>query len=130
MHFFNSRGSAMKKFAFGAAVLGLASVVAADLMAHLVQKGVLPTIVVIRSDQSLKRLTDTDPTGEPSSRVTKAVRSMGIDMSATGNIPSSTPVLPCDDASQAVLMTRSIGTEGTTTTPIATPEPACSQSNK
>ncbi len=120
----------MKKFAFGAAVLGLASVVAADLMAHLVQKGALPTIVIIPTDQSLKRLADTAPTGETYSRVTKVQRSMGIDMSPTAAIPSSTPASRCDDTSQAVLMTRSIGMEGTTTTPITTPEPLCNQSNK
>ena len=115
----------MKKFAFSAAVLGLASVVAADLMAHLVQKGALPTIVFIPSDQSLMRLANTDRTGEPNSRVTKVLRSMGIDMSATGNIPSSTPASPCDDTSQTVLVTRSIGIEGTTTIPMATPGPPC-----
>ncbi len=116
----------MKKFAFGAAVLGLASVVAADLMAHLVQKGALPTIVIVPSDQSA----NTALTDEPNSRVTKVVRSIGIDMSATGAIPSSTPASRCDDTGQTVLVTRSIGIEGTTTTPIATPEPPCNQSNK
>jgi hypothetical protein len=131
MHFFfNSRGSAVKKFAFGAAVLGLASVVAADLMAHLVQKGALPTIVFIPSDQSFKPLANTDPTSEPNSLLTKVVRSVGIDMSATGAIPSSTPASSCDDASQTVLVTRSIGIEGTTTTPITGPEPLCNQSHK
>jgi len=100
------------------------------LMAHLVQKGALPTIVLIPSEQSLKRLANTAATGEPNSRVAKVVRSFGIDMSATGAIPSSTPASSCDDTSQTVLVTRSIGIEGTTTTPIATLEPPCNQSNK
>jgi len=128
--FLNSRGSAVKNFAFGAAVLGLISVVAADLMSRLVQKGALPTIVVIPSGQSLDQLANTAPTGEPNSRLTKVVRSIGIDMSPTAAIPSSTPASRCDDTSQAVLMTRSIGVEGTTTTPIATSEPPCDQSLK
>jgi hypothetical protein len=131
MHFFlNSRGSAVKNFAFGAAVLGLASVVAADFMSRLVQKGAPLTIVVIPSDQNLKRLANTDPAGEPNSVVTKVVRSTGIDMSATGTIPSSTRASSCDETNHAVLMTRSIGMEGTTTTPITTPEPPCDQSHK
>ncbi len=126
MHFFlNSRGSAANKFALGAAILGLTSVVAADLMSRLVQMGALPTIVLIPSDQSLKQVANTAPTGEPNSRVTKVVRGIGIDMSPTAAIPSSTPASPCDGASQAVLMTRSIGMEGTTTIPITAPEPRC-----
>jgi hypothetical protein len=120
----------MKNFAFGAVILGLISVVAEDLMAHLVQEGALPTIVVIPSDQSLKRQANTDPTGEPNSHVTKGVRSIGIDMSATGAIPSSIPTSPCDHTSRTVLVTRSIGIEGTTSTQIATPETPCDQSHK
>ena len=125
MHFFSTRGFRGKTFALGVAVLGLASVVAADMMSRLVQKGALPTILIIPSDQRLKRLANTDPTGDPNSCATKVMRSMGIDMSATGNIPSSTPASRCDDTSQAVLMTRSIGIEGTTTTPMATPGSPC-----
>jgi hypothetical protein len=58
------------------------------------------------------------------SQRTKVVRGIGIDMSPTAAIPGSAPASPCDDTSQAVLMTRSIGMEGTTT-PIAAPEPHC-----
>jgi hypothetical protein len=108
-----------------AAVLGLICVVAADLMSRLVQKGAPLTIVVIPSRQSLYQLANTAPTGEPNSSPTKVVRSIGIDMSPTAAIPSSTPATRCDDTGQAVLMTRSIGMEGTTTTPIAAPEPHC-----
>jgi hypothetical protein len=121
--FLNSRGSAVKNFAFGTAILGLFSVVAADLMSRLVQKGALPTIVVIPSGQSLDPLANTAPTGEPNSRLTKVVRSIGVDMSPTAAIPSSTQASSCDETNHAVLMTRSIGIEGTTTTPIAAPEP-------
>ncbi|MGO9233220.1 MAG: hypothetical protein ACLP4V_03715 [Methylocella sp.] len=120
----------MNKFALGAAILGLISVVTADMMSRLAQKGVLPTIVLIPSDQSPKRLADTAHTAVPESRAATVARSIGIDMSATATIPSSTPASLCDDSSQAVLVTRSIGVEGTTTTPIATPEPPCDQSHK
>jgi hypothetical protein len=126
MHFFlNSRGSAANKFALGAAILGLASVVAADLMSRLVQMGALPAIVLIPSDQSPKRVANIAPAGEANPPLTKVVRGIGVDMSPTAAIPGSAPASPCDDTSQAVLMTRSIGMEGTTTTPIAAPEPHC-----
>ncbi|MGO9773209.1 MAG: hypothetical protein ACLPSW_27425 [Roseiarcus sp.] len=118
----------MKKFAIGAAILGLTSVVAADMMSRLVQKGALPTIVVIPSDQSLKSLAAY--TTEPESRAATIAHSVGIDMSPTATIPSSTPASPCGESSQAVLVTRSIGIEGTTMTPIATPEPPCDQFHK
>ena len=123
--FFDARGSAGKKFAVGAAILGLISVVAADMMSRLVEKGALLTIVVMRSDQNLKQLASTAAAGEPNSVVTKAVGDVGVAMSPTAAIPGSMSVSRCDDASQAVLMTRSVGVEGTTTTPIATPEPPC-----
>ncbi len=135
--FFDAHGSAGKAFALGMAVLGLTSVVAADMMSRLVQKGALPTILIIPSDQSLKLRANTDPTSGPNPPVTKVMRGIGIDMSATGTIPSatgaipsSTPASPCDAASQTVLLTRSIGVEGTTTTPLAAPEPPCDQSHK
>ncbi len=128
--FFNSRGSAMNKFAIGAVILALLSVAAADIMSLLVQKGVLPTIVLIPSDQSHKRLAATARTAEPESRAATVARNTGIDMSATATIPSSTPASVCEDSSQAVLVTRSIGIEGTTTTPIAAPKRACDQSRK
>jgi anti-sigma-K factor RskA len=68
-HFsFDARGSAEKTFAVGAAILGLISVVAADTMSRLVEKGALLTIVVIPSEQNLKRLASTAPAGEPNSR--------------------------------------------------------------
>jgi hypothetical protein len=73
----------MKKFAFGAAVIVLAGLVAADLMAHLVQEGAPPTIVVIPSDQSLMRLASTALTDGPNSRVTKVAHGIGIGRSAT-----------------------------------------------
>jgi hypothetical protein len=130
-HFlFDARGSAGKAFALGMAVLGLTSVVAADMMSRLVQKGALPTILIIPSDQSLGRLANTDPTSEPNSLVTKVMRGIGIDMSATGAIPSSTPASPCAATRQTVLLTRSVGVEGTTATAVATPEPPCDQSHK
>lgn len=103
---------------------------AADMMSRLVQKGALPRIVLIPSDQSLDRLANTDTTGEPNSRVTKGVRGIGIDMSPAAAIPSSTPASPCDDTSQTLLVTRSVGIEGTMTTPIVTPERPCNQSHK
>jgi hypothetical protein len=125
-HFlFDARGSAGKAFALGMAVLGLTCVVAADMMSRLVQKGALPTILIIPSDQSLGRLANTAPTSEPNSLVKKVMRGIGIDMSATGAIPSSTPALPCDESSQTVLVTRSIGIEGTTTTPLTTRDSPC-----
>jgi hypothetical protein len=125
-HFvFDARGSAWKTFAVGAAILGLISVVAADMMSRLVEKGALLTIVVMRADQNLKRPAGAAPAGEPNSVVTKVVGNVGVAMSPTAAIPSLMSVSRCDDASQAVLMTRSIGMEGTTTTPIATPEPPC-----
>ncbi len=123
--FFDARGSTGKTFAIGAAILGLLSVVAADMMSRLVEKGAPLTIVVMRSDQNLKRLAGAVPAGEPNSGATKVVGNVGVDISPTAAIPSLMSVSRCDDASQAVLMTRSIGMEGTTTTPIATPEPPC-----
>ena len=123
--FFDARGSAWKTFAVGAAILGLTSVVAADMMSRLVEKGALLAIVVTRSDQNLKRLAGAAAAGEPNSVVTKAVGNVGVAMSPTAGIPSLMSASRCDDASQAVLMTRSIGVEGTTTTPIATPEQPC-----
>jgi hypothetical protein len=98
------------------------------MMSRLVQKGALPTVLIIPSDQSLKPRAKTDPTSEPNSLVTKVTR--GIGMSATGSIPSSTLPSPCAATSQTVLLTRSIGIEGTTAIPVATPEPPCDQSDK
>jgi hypothetical protein len=100
------------------------------MMSRLVQKGALPTVLIIPSDQSLKPRAKTDPTSEPNSLVTKVTRGIGIDMSATGSIPSSTLPSPCAATSQTVLLTRSIGIEGTTAIPVATPEPPCDQSDK
>jgi hypothetical protein len=100
-------------------------VVAADLMSRLVQMGALPAIVLIPSDQSPKRVANIAPAGEANPPLTQVVRGIGVDMSPTAAIPGSAPASPCDDTSQAVLMTRSIGMEGTTTTPIAAPEPHC-----
>jgi UDP-N-acetylmuramyl tripeptide synthase len=123
--FFEGRGSAGKTFAVGAAILGLISVVAADMMSRMVEKGAPLTIVITRSGQNLKRLASAAAAGEPNSVVTKVVGNVGVDMSPTAAIPSLMSASRCDDTSQAVLMTRSIGMEGTTTTPIATPEPPC-----
>ena len=53
----------MNKVAIGAAILGLTSVVAADMMSRLAQTGALPTIIFAPSDQSLKRLAATADTG-------------------------------------------------------------------
>ena len=131
MHFFlNSRGSAGKILAVGAAILGLISVVTADMMSRLVEKGALLTIVVTPSDQKLKRLANTAPEGEPNSVVTTVVGSVGVDMSPTAAIPSLMSASRCRELSKAVLMTRSIGMEGTTTTSITAPEPPCDQSFK
>ena len=112
------------------AVLGLSSVVAADMMSRLVQEGALPTILIIPTDQNLKPRANTDPTSEPNSLVAKVRRGIGIDMSATGAIRSSTPPSSCDAASQTVLLTRSVGMEGTTATPVVTSAPPCDQSHK
>lgn len=128
--FFDARGSAAKTFAVGAAILGLFGVVAAEMMSRLVEKGALLTIVVMPSDQVLKRLASTAPAGEPNSVVTKVVGNVGVDTSPTASIPSLMSASRCDDTNQAVLMTRSIGMEGTTTTPITTLEPLCNQSNE
>jgi hypothetical protein len=126
MHFFlNSRGSAGKTFAFGAAILGLISVVAADMMSRLVEKGALLTIVVMRSDQNLKRLAGDASAGEPNWVLTKVVGNVGVDMSPTAAIPSLMSASRCDDTSQAVLMTRSFGMEGMTAAPITAPRPVC-----
>jgi hypothetical protein len=130
-HFFlDARGSAGKTFAVGAVTLGLISVVTADMMSRLVEKGALLTIVVMPSDQNPKRLASTAPAREPNSVVTKVVGNVGVDMSPTASIPSLISASRCDDTRQAVLMMRSVGMERTTTTPIATPEPPRDQSHK
>ena len=94
-------------------------------MSRLVERGALQTIVVMLADQNLKRPALAAPAGQPNSVVTKVVGNVGVAMSPTAAIPSLMSVSRYDDASQAGLMTRSIGMEGTSTTSIATPEPTC-----
>jgi hypothetical protein len=118
----------VNKFAIGAAILGLTSVVGADMIARLAQNGALPRLVFVSLDQGPKRSTDNSRAREPQSPI--LALGLGVDMSATAPIPSSASLAPCGAPIQAVLMTHSIGVEGTTVTPFTTPAPPCDQSHK
>jgi hypothetical protein len=117
----------MNKVAIGAAILGLTSVVAADMMSRLAQTGALPTIIFASSDQSLKRLADKFHASAPQLPI--LALSLGIDSNAVATIPSSTLASPCGEPGQAVLMTHSIGIDGTTVTPFAPLAPPCDRSH-
>jgi hypothetical protein len=124
----DSGGSAVKKFAFGAAILGLTGVLSANLMALMIQKGALPSIALIPSEQSLKRQANNVYATEPSSRVKNEVHRIDLDRSPTAVIPTSASLPPCRDSRQIQLITHSV--DGTRTVPIATSTAPCGDSAK
>ncbi|MGA8169461.1 MAG: hypothetical protein WB816_01280 [Methylocystis sp.] len=116
----------MNKLAVGAAILGIASVVGADMMSRLAQEGALPTIIVVPSEPAPKRTAD----NAREAGLPMLALSLGVDMSATATIPSPAAASSCGAPGQAVLMTHSIGVDGTTVTPIIAPARNCGQSHE
>jgi hypothetical protein len=84
--FFRDRtGSMIENVALYSALLALASVLGADLLSSMLQKGELPAIAIVR------------PERRPDA---PDLRGVGVDMSTTATIPPArrgvAPVSPCD----------------------------------
>jgi hypothetical protein len=120
-----ARGAGFQRFVGAGVLLLVASVVGANILSNKLEKGELPIIAIIRSDQGLNRLAKSAPvgrTGKVETQIGAAVtRGAGIDRAATAAIPRAgggAAVSPCGPKSQSVMVVRSVGVEGVITAPI------------
>jgi hypothetical protein len=91
-------GAQIRKLVKTAIAAGLFSLVAADVLANLVQRGVLPRVTLAWSDAEMRRLAKGVPTAQRSATV---YRDMGVDGVVTSTIPrapgGANPLAPCGD---------------------------------
>jgi hypothetical protein len=85
----DEKGSLVEKVALFSVMLALASVLGANLLSTMLQKGDLPIIAFAHPDKK------PNVAGAPSS----GAKAVGVDMSATASIPlqrRAAPVSPCE----------------------------------
>lgn len=117
-HHAESQGLGLKLFAGGAGFLLIFGVVAANLLSRAADKGELPTVAFVRSEQGLKQLARSAPVGQPAGKAPAAAgRGKPIDSTATAAISDKSPASSCDEG-QALLVMRSVGVDGVKVTPI------------